>query len=63
MAAQAQFLHRKKEARRTVKSVAVGERDRGEIQLGGGIGVFFRDRCALEKTESGTSVEFNEFQS
>jgi hypothetical protein len=44
MAAQAQVLHGEEKARRSIKPVAIDQRDRWQIQLGRRIGVFFRQQ-------------------
>jgi hypothetical protein len=54
------LLHCRKKSRRAVNAIAVQQRHSGHVQLRGGIGVFFRQRCATQETECGAGVKFDE---
>jgi hypothetical protein len=58
--AQAVFLHRGKEAGRSVYAVAIKERHGRSIQLGSDFSVFFRERRASQEAESGPGVQLDE---
>ncbi len=57
--AQIELLHGEVKAGGAVDAIAVEQGHGGNIEVGGGLGVFFGQGGALQEAESGAGVEFD----